>query len=140
MEDRKHPPWLPAPFSVAVLDSDPFLGDTLGALLRERGLAPSIFYDAAAFLAAHEAGAFDAYVLDAASDWPSSTDLGNVVDAVRGKGGAVPVFILGNHTAPERVEGLGQVLMRHRLRYVLRPARVAYVAAQLVEELARGGK
>ncbi|GIZ53926.1 hypothetical protein NCCP691_39400 [Noviherbaspirillum aridicola] len=129
---------MPGPFSVAVLDSDAYLGDALCAMLRDSGVAPVVFYEAAAFLEAHRNGAFDAYVLDATADWPAPGDLERVVAAIRARdGGAVPVFILGRHAAPERAEGLAEVLMRHRVRYVLRPARVSYIATQVGEELAR---
>lgn len=139
MEDHKaRPPWLPEPFTVAVLDSDPYLGDILAKLLRERGFAPAVFYDGASLLAAHASASFDAYVLDAMADWPRPQDLEAIVASIHAReSGSVPVFILGNQVAPERSEGLSDVLMRHKVRYVLRPVRADYIAAQVGEEVAR---
>lgn len=131
--------WRPKPFSVAIVDSDEFLGDTLCKLLNDGGCAATVYYDAAAFLATHGAGGFDAYVLDFAAGWPREGDaLEKLVAGLRaGERGEKPVFILGSHAAPEQVDGLAPVLMRHKVRYILRPVRAAYVAQQVGEALAR---
>lgn len=136
MHDRPAPaPWQPKPLTIAILDSDEFLADKLCDMLRARGFAASAYYDMAALTQAHEAEAFDAYVIDCLTDWqPGSHALEDLIASIRAGGPAdAPVFILGNHTAPERDPRLGRLLMRHRLRYVLRPIRLSYLEARIAE-------
>ena len=139
MEDRPDPrPWLPQPFSIAVLDSDETLADTLCGLLRDSGFVATAFYDIAPLTQAHREKPFDAYVLDYLADWqPQSNALGNLVASIRsGTDGDVPVFILGNQIAPESTEKLGNILIQHKVRYLLKPLRASYLARQVVEAVA----
>lgn len=139
MEDRTTSrPWQPQPFSVAILDSDETLADTLCELLRERGFAAAAFYDIASLEHAHQSNTFDAYVLDYLADWlPQSNALEDLVASIRGRGrGDVPIFILGNQVAPERTEKLGNILMRHKVRYVLKPIRAATLVKSIGEAIA----
>lgn len=145
MQDRSNPrPWQPEPFSVAVLDSDEFLADTLCGLLREGGFSATAFYDLASLAQAHRQGSrFDAYVLDYLADWsPQSHAMEDLVAAIRagsdgaGAYGGVPIFMLGNQAAPERVERLAGLIMQYRVRYVLKPLRAAYLARRIREAVA----
>ncbi|MFC7515946.1 hypothetical protein ACFQUU_13105 [Herbaspirillum sp. GCM10030257] len=132
-------PWQPKPFSVAVLDSDAYLADTLCGLLRDSGFVASAFYDIASLLQAHQTTRFDAYVLDYLADWlPQSRALENLIGSIRGStDGNVPIFVLGNQTAPERIERLENIIMRYKVRYVLKPLRASYLAKRIGEALAR---
>jgi DNA-binding response OmpR family regulator len=132
-------PWQPTPFSVAVLDSDEFLADTLCGLLRDSGFAASAFYDIASILHAHQTTRFDAYVLDYLADWlPQSHALENFIDSIRAStSGNVPIFVLGNQASPERTERLENIIMRYKVRYVLKPLRASYLAKRIGEALAR---
>lgn len=138
MEDQPAPrPWHPQPFSIAVLDSDEHLGDTLCGLLRDHGFAATAFYDISSLAQVHRTKTFDAYVLDYLADWqPQSHALEDFVASVRTAEGDVPVFILGNQIAPERTEKLGNILMRHKVRYLLKPLRIAYLAKRIGEAVA----
>jgi hypothetical protein len=61
MEDRPGSrPWQPKPFSIAVLDSDEYLGDVLCDLLRDSGFVAAGFYDIASLIQARQATMFDA--------------------------------------------------------------------------------
>ena len=137
MEDSAGPrPWRPQPFTIAVLDSDETLADTLSDLLRTNGLAPSVFYDIDSLAQAQRKTAFDAYVLDYLADWqPESDALERLVGAIREAGDA-PVFILGNQTAPESNEKLGRILMQYKVRYLLKPLRASYLARRIGEAIA----
>ena len=140
MEDRLGSrPWLPKPFSIAVLDSDEYLGDVLCDLLRDCGLAAAGFYDIATLMQSHQATMFDAYVLDYLADWlPQSHALENLVAGIRrGANRDAPIFVLGNQVAPERVERLGNIIMQHNVRYMLRPLPATYLAKRVVEALAK---
>lgn len=139
MEERPNPrPWQPKPFSIAVLDSDEYLTDTLCARLRSGGFDASAFYDIAVLLAACRNTDFDAYVLDYLTDWlPPSMTLERLVASVRGGNKRdVPIFILGNQIAPERIEGLGDIIMRYRIRYLLKPIELNYLARRITEAVA----
>jgi DNA-binding response OmpR family regulator len=138
MTMHEHPtpaPWQPKPLTIAVLDSDEFLADSLCALLRERGFAASAHYDMAALRQAHAAAPFDAYVIDHLADWqPHSTAIEELIASIRsGPQADAPIFILGNQTAPEQDARLGQLLMRNRLRYLLRPIKLSYLAKRVAE-------
>jgi len=131
-------PWYPPPFSIAVLDSDEYLADALCGLLRDCGFAATAFYDIVALVAAHQAKAFDAYVLDYLADWqPQSTALGDLVASIHSGAGNEPlVFILGNQIAPESTEKLRNIVMRHKVRYLLKPVRASYLVKRISEALA----
>jgi DNA-binding response OmpR family regulator len=140
MEDRLGSrPWQPKPFSIAVLDSDEYLGDVLCDLLRDSGFAAAGFYDIASLMQAHQATMFDAYVLDYLADWlPQSNALENLVASIRGgTSGDVPIYILGNQVEPERIERLGNIIMQHKVRYVLRPLSALCLAKRVGEALAK---
>jgi DNA-binding response OmpR family regulator len=140
MEDRLGSrPWQPKPFSIAVLDSDEYLGDVLCDLLRDSGFAAAGFYDIASLMLAHQATMFDAYVLDYLADWPpQSNALENLVASIRGgTSGDVPIYILGNQVEPERIERLGNIIMQHKVRYVLRPLSAPCLAKRVGEALAK---
>lgn len=128
-------PWQPRPLSIAVLDSDEHLADALCARLRESGFAASAFYDIGALLDTHREKRFDGYVLDFLADWqPQSSALDGLVASIRGGPDSdVPIFILGNDAAPERTPKLGGILMRHRVRYLVRPLRIDYLARSVGE-------
>lgn len=132
MHDRPAPaPWQPKPLAIAILDSDEFLADSLCDLLRRRGFAASAYYDMRALAEAHAASPFDAYVIDALADWqPDSHALEDLLASISDD---APVFLLGNHTAPERDARLGALLMRRRLRYLLRPIRLSYLEKRIAE-------
>ncbi|WP_331942089.1 hypothetical protein [Noviherbaspirillum sp.] len=134
-DQNRTPPWLPKPFTIAILDGDAWLGESLGRLLDDGGCRATAFHDAAAFLLAHSSQPFDAYVLDFLADWPAPATLPALVSEICA-GGDTPVFILGNFIAPESVPGLGEILMRHKARYQLRPIRADYLARQIREALA----
>jgi len=139
MDDRPNPrPWQPRPFSIAVLDSDEYLADTLCARLRSSVCDASAFYDIAALMTAHQSTGFDAYVLDHLADWlPPSTTLEALIASIRsGNNRDVPVFILGNQVSPERIEGLGDIIMRYKVRYVLKPVEMNYLAKRITEAVA----
>jgi len=137
MEARPDPrPWHPRPFSVAVLDSDETMADALCGLLRNNGFAATAFYDIDSLAEVHPAACFDAYVLDFLADWqPESHALTDLVAAVRGTSD-VPIFILGNQIAPESNDKLGTILMRHKVRYLLKPLRADYLARRVGEAIA----
>jgi DNA-binding response OmpR family regulator len=140
MEDRLDSrPWEPKPFSIAVLDSDEYLADALCDVLRDRGFAAAGFYDMSSLTQAHETTRFDAYVLDYLADWqPQSSAMENLVASIREDvNGDVPIFILGNETAPERTERLGNIIMHHRVRYLLRPLSATYLAKRIGEAVAK---
>jgi DNA-binding response OmpR family regulator len=140
MEHRPNPrPWQPKPFSIAVLDSDEYLADMLCARLHGSGFNASAFYDIAALMTAHRNTVFDAYVLDYLADWrPPSTTLETLIASIRGGNNRdVPVFILGNQVAPERIEGLGDIIMRYKVRYVLKPVEMSYLAKRITEAIAQ---
>lgn len=138
MEDRlgSHP-WQPKPFSIAVLDSDEYLGEVLCDLLRDEGYAAAGFYDISSLMQAHQTTMFDAYVLDYLADWlPQSRALENLVASIRGGvSGDVPIFVMGNQTAPERIERLGNIIMQHKVRYLLRPISATCLAKRVDEAL-----
>jgi DNA-binding NtrC family response regulator len=138
MEDRiTSRPWHPKPFSIAILDSDETMADALRELLHERGFDAAAFYDISSLARAHQSKAFDAYVLDFLADWlPQSNALEDLVDSIRGSSVDVPIFILGNQVAPERTEKLGNILMRHKVRYVLKPVRAVSLAQSIGEAIA----
>jgi DNA-binding response OmpR family regulator len=121
--------------TIAILDSDEFLADSLCAMLRERGFAAAAFYEMAALRQAHAAAPFDAYVIDYLADWqPQSRALQELIASIySGPKRDAPVFILGNQTAPERDARLGGLLMQHKLRYLLRPIRLSYLAQRVGE-------
>jgi len=131
-------PWLPKPFSIAVLDSDEYLADVLCGHLRDRGLMAAAFYELPSLMQAHQTASFDAYVLDYLADWqPESTALENLIDAIRGNANSdVPIFVLGNHAAPEKIARLENIIMRYKVRYVLKPLRAAYLAKRIGEAVA----
>lgn len=136
MHDQPAPaPWQPKPLTIAILDSDEFLADSLCDLLRGRGFAASAYYDMVSLLQAHESGAFDAYVIDCLADGqPGSHALEDLVTSIRtGRHADAPIFILGNQTAPETDARLGDLLMRHRLRYLLRPIKLSYLEKRVAE-------
>lgn len=137
-DSRESRPWYPRPFTVAVLDTDETLADTLCVMLRERALAPTAFYEIAPLVSAHHSASFDAYVLDYLADWqPQSDVLEGLVASIRdGENKDVPVFILGNQVAPESSDKLGRILMRHKVRYVLKPLKSAYLAKEIAEAIA----
>ena len=137
MEARPDPrPWQPRPFSIAVLDSDETLADTLCGLLRDSGFAATAYYDIDALAHVQQTGSFDAYVLDFLADWqPESHALQDLVTAIR-VSGDMPIFILGNQIAPESNEKLGGILMRHKVRYLLKPLRADYLARRIREAIA----
>lgn len=140
MENRPDPrPWQPKPFSIAVLDSDEYLADTLCESLRGSAFDAIAFYDISVLMQAHRDTSFDAYVLDYLTDWlPPSTSLDTLIASIRnGNKHDVPVFILGNQTAPECIEGLGNILMRYKVRYLLKPIEVAYLARRVAEAITR---
>jgi DNA-binding response OmpR family regulator len=140
MEDRSGMQfWRPKPFSVAVLDSDETLTDALCAVLHGHGFEAQAFYDLASLIEAHHESPFDAYVLDFLADWhPGSNGLETLIASIReGEGGDVPVFVLGNHAAPERAGRLGGILMGFSVRYQLKPVKVDYLARQVIEAVAR---
>jgi DNA-binding response OmpR family regulator len=140
MEDQTGMPfWRPKPFSVAVLDSDETLTDALCTVLQDYGFAARAFYDLSSLMEAHRASAFDAYVLDFLADWhPASNGLETLIASIReGESRDVPVFVLGNHAAPERAGRLGGILMGFSVRYQLKPVRVEYLARQVMEAVAR---
>lgn len=132
-------PWQPKPFSVAVLDSDEYLADTLCELLRDSGLVASAFYDIASLVQTHQTQRFDAYVLDYLADWlPQSHALESLIGSIRtSTNGDVPIFVLGNQAAPERIERLENIIMRYKVRYLLKPLRAGYLAKRIGEALAR---
>jgi DNA-binding response OmpR family regulator len=134
-------PWQPKPFTVAVLESDEYLADTLCGLLRDSGFVATAFYDIASLMQMqmHQTSKFDAYVLDYLADWlPQSRALEHFIGAIRaGTDGDVPIFVLGNQAAPERVERLENIIMRYKVRYVLKPLRASYLAKRIGEALAR---
>lgn len=132
-------PWRPKPFSVAVLDSDETLTDALCAVLLDHGFEARSFYDLGSLMEAHHRASFDAYVLDFLADWhPASNALETLIASIReGDGGDAPVFILGNHAAPERAGRLGAILMQFSVRYQLKPVKVGYLAQQVMEAVAR---
>lgn len=132
-------PWQPKPFSVAVLDSDEYLADALCGLLRDSGFVASAFYDIASLLQESQTTKFDAYVLDYLADWlPQSRALESFIDSIRSSAdGDIPIFILGNQVAPERIERLGNIIMQYKVRYVLKPLRTSYLAKRIGEALAR---
>ena len=132
-------PWHPKPFSIAVLDSDETLADALCDILRNKGFAATAFYDIASLMQAHQEMPFDAYVLDYLADWlPDSNALENLIASIREAANSdVPIFILGNQTAPERIERLGNILMQHKVRYLLRPLSASYLAKRIGEAVAR---
>jgi len=138
MEERDlSRPWFPAPFRVAVLESDETLADTLCGLLREKGLAPAAFYEIGSLVSAHGQKPFDAYVLDYLAAWqPESPALEALVASIRGADLNVPLFILGNQAHPETNEKLGNILMRFKVRYVLKPYRAVYLAREIAEAIA----
>jgi len=139
MEDRLgSQPWLPKPFSIAVLDSDEYLTDVLCDLLRNSGFTASAFYDMPSLLQAHQTTSFDAYVVDYLADWqPHSNALENLIASIRsGTNGDAPIFILGNQIEPERVERLGNIIMHNKVRYLLKPLRANYLAKRIGEALA----
>jgi DNA-binding response OmpR family regulator len=135
---RSHP-WRPPFFSIAVLDSDEYLADTLCELLRDSGFAATAFYEISSLAQAHRTEMFDAYVLDYLADWlPQSHALENLVASIRGGANAdVPIFILGNQVAPERIERLGNIIMQHKVRYLLRPLPANNLAKRVGEALAK---
>lgn len=129
-------PWRPKPFSIAVLDSDEYLADTLCERLRSSAFEASAFYDIGALLQAHRQAGFDAYVLDYLADWrPPSAGLETLIASICSRHCDVPIFILGNQAAPERIDGLGSILMQFRVRYVLKPVEVAYLARRITEAI-----
>lgn len=132
-------PWQPKPFSIAVLDSDEYLADALCARLRSSGFDASAFYEIAVLRAAHRNTAFDAYVLDYLADWlPPSPILEALIAAIRsGNNCDVPIFVLGNQAAPERIEGLGDIIMQYKVRYVLKPIGMNYLAKSITEAVTR---
>lgn len=132
-------PWQPKPFSIAVLDSDEYLADTLCDTLRSQGFAATAFYDTASLMRAHETKQFDAYVLDYLADWfPKSRALEDLIASIRtGTNGDTPIFILGNQIEPERVERLRNILMQHKVRYLLKPIQASYLAKRIGEAVAK---
>ncbi|MBK4738953.1 response regulator transcription factor [Noviherbaspirillum pedocola] len=136
MHDQPAPaPWQPKPLTIAILDSDEFLADSLCDLLRKRGFAASAYYDMVSLLQAHDGGAFDAYVIDSLADsQPGSHALEDLVTSIRtGRNADAPIFMLGNQTAPETDARLGDLLMRQRLRYLLRPIKLSYLEKRVAE-------
>lgn len=132
-------PWMPKPFTVAVLDSDEQLADELCGALQEAGLDAYAFYDMPSMLQAHKRDKFDAYVLDYLADWqPESTALETLIEAIRvGDHSDAPILILGNQIEPERVERLANILMRYPVRYLVRPLKTTYLVKRLREAIAR---
>lgn len=140
METRPDPrPWQPKPFSIAVLDSDEYLADILCERLRRLAFNASAYYDIGLLTQAQRHTSFDAYVLDYLSDWlPPSTALETLVASIRtSSNGDVPIFILGNQIAPERIDGLGQILMQYKVRYLLKPIEMAYLAKRIGEAVVK---
>ncbi|WP_151637855.1 hypothetical protein [Noviherbaspirillum aerium] len=149
MEERPVPrPWQPKPFSVAVLDSDEYLADRLCERLRSTAaFNASVFYDIAVLTKAQRQDGFDAYVLDYLADWPPpSAALETLIASIRNgpssnssnsNGSDIPIFVLGNQTVPERIEGLGDILMKYKVRYVLKPVQVEYLAKRVAEAVAK---
>ena len=132
-------PWMPKPFSVAVLDSDEHLADALCTALQETGLDAYAFYDMPSMMQAHERDQFDAYVLDYLADWkPESTALETLIESIRVNDRSdAPILILGNHTEPERVERLAHILMHYKVRYLVRPLKTTYLVKRLREAIAK---
>lgn len=140
MEARPDPrPWQPKPFKIAVLDSDEYLADTLCERLSSSAVVASAFYAIDILEQARRQASFDAYVLDYLADWlPPSTALEALIASIRaGHDGDVPIFILGNQVAPERVEGLGHILMQYKVRYLLKPIEAAYLARRVTEAISK---
>jgi DNA-binding response OmpR family regulator len=140
MENRPNArPWQPKPFSIAVLDSDEYLADVLCDLLRESGFDAAAFYDISALMKTHRTTMFDAYVLDYLADWlPQSNALESLVTSIRGGVNSdVPIFVLGNQIAPEKIERLGNIIMQHKVRYLLRPLPATYLAKRVGEAVAK---
>lgn len=132
-------PWYPRPFSVAVLDSDPYLADVLCGLLQNSGFAAAAFDSGVSLVQAHHTTPFDAYVLDYLADWPTESDLlENLVDSIsHSVNGKAPIFILGNQTAPERTEKLANIVMHYKVRYLVRPIQSSYIAKAVSEAIAK---
>ncbi|SNT17821.1 hypothetical protein SAMN06265795_1166 [Noviherbaspirillum humi] len=139
MEDRPdYRPWQPPPFAVAVLDSDETLADSLCQALRDQGFAATAFYDIDVLAQAISESRFDAYVLDYLADWqPNSPRLEEIVAAILAGTPDAPVFVLGNQTRPENVEPLAGILMRHRVRYLVRPLATPYLVKRIGEAIAK---
>lgn len=140
MEDfLKSRPWMPKPFTIAVLDGDEQLADTLCDALNEGGYAATAFYDMESLLAAYRHARFDAYVLDSVTDWHlESESLENFVASIRTEDHSdAPIFILGNQAEPERVEWLANILMHYKVNYLIRPLRTSYLVKHLGEAIAR---
>lgn len=136
MEAKPDPrPWQPKPFSIAVLDSDEYLADTLCERLRSIGFDASAYYDINVLIQARRHTSYDAYVLDYLTDWlPPSSTLETLITSIRGGHNAnVPIFVLGNQTAPECIDGLGHVLMHFKVRYLLKPIDMSYLAKRIAE-------
>jgi DNA-binding response OmpR family regulator len=139
---ENHPdsrPWMPKPFTVAVLDSDEHLADALCNVLRDSGFAPAAFYDITSLVQVNQGSRFDAYVLDYLADWqPESHALEDLVTSIRTDDKSdAPIFILGNQIEPERVERLSRILMQYEVRYLLKPLRMAYLAKRIGEAIAK---
>ncbi len=132
-------PWMPKPFTVAVLDSDEHLADELCNSLQEAGFDAYAFYDMPSMMQAHERDKFDAYVLDYLADWqPESTALETLIEAIRvGDHSDAPILILGNQIEPERVERLANILMHYPVRYLVRPLKTTYLVKRLREAIAK---
>lgn len=140
MEDfLKTRPWMPKPFTIAVLDGDEQLADTLCEALNEGGYAATAFYDMDALLAAYDRQRFDAYVLDATTDWrPEAKSLEKLIESIRiNDRSDAPVFMLGNQAEPERVEPLASILMQYKVNYLIRPLRTSYLVKHLGEAIAK---
>lgn len=140
MEDHQQArPWMPKPFTIAVLDSDEHLADELCSALQEAGFDARAYYDMQSMMQAHERDKFDAYVLDYLADWkPESNALETLVDAIRVKDRSdAPILILGNHGEPERVERLANILMHYKVRYLMRPLKTTYLVKRLREAIAK---
>ncbi|MEC4723796.1 hypothetical protein RY831_32265 [Noviherbaspirillum sp. CPCC 100848] len=136
MEAKPDPrPWQPKPFLVAVLDSDEYLADTLCERLQSIGFDASAYYDIDVLMQARRHTSYDAYVLDYLTDWlPPSSALETLIASIRdGHNGDVPIFILGNQVAPERIDGLGYILMHLKVRYLLKPIDITYFARRIAE-------
>lgn len=140
MENRPDSrPWMPKSFTVAVLDSDEQLADSLCEALSEMGFAPTAYYEMRFLVQAYQSNRFDAYVLDYLADWqPESRALESLVSAIReGDCSNVPIFILGNQIEPEKVERLAGILLQYEVRYVLKPLQTTYLAKSIGEAIAK---
>lgn len=132
-------PWCPKPFSVAILDSDPYLADVLCGLLQDSGFDATAFDSGISLAQAHHTTPFDAYVLDYLAAWPPQSDLlENLVASIScGANSEAPIFIFGNQTAPERTEKLANIVMHYKVRYLLRPIQSSYIAKEVSEAIAK---